>query len=104
MACFLMFMILCCAVCQRIMGPPVERPKTDLEFYQQTGIEAGHWHDTKLPDGLKVRAHFKGVLPDRDRLPAQNNEEYDEWYTTNDDHCWIWMTLAGQFSPGWVDP
>ena len=83
---------------------PVVRPTTDLEFYQQTGIEVGKWHSTKLPDGLEVRANFKVVLSERDKLPTQSNEDGDEWYTTKDDHRWIWMTLPGQSAPAWVDP
>lgn len=100
---FLMLILLSCALSQ-YLAAPVVRPTTDLEFYQQTGIEVGKWHSTKLPDGSEVRAHFKGVLSDRDKLPTQSNEDGDEWYTNQDDHCWIWMTLPGQSAPAWVDP
>jgi hypothetical protein len=99
-----MFIFLSYAALWRYVAAPVVRPTTDLEFYQQTGIEVGKWHSTKLPDGLEVRAHFKGVLSDRDKLPTQSNEDGDEWYTTKDDHRWVWMTLPGQSAPAWVDP
>jgi hypothetical protein len=83
-------------------APLLVTSPNDERFFAPEVRRTKYLHQTKMPYGETLIAHYLGDLPDQEALPQTGNHIGDEYSIGS--YRFVWVAPYGADAGHWIDP